>query len=207
MRLSCLVGAAVVVAGCGGGSGGNGGTNPPTPVANVSLVPSATATAICGTVTLTATPRDAQGNALSRTVDAWGGGGTILDLSSATGATNTGTGVGAGIANITASSGGQTSPAVAITVTAAGTPPATQSVSAPPGTAFSPACVELATGGSVTWTFGAEQHNVQFSGPQPTGGNIGSLSSTTASRTFPTAGNYRYQCTLHAGMNGRVVVR
>ena len=207
MRLSRPVGLAVLVAACGGGGDGGGGTQTQTPVASVSLVPSATTTSICGNVTFTATPRDAQGNALSRAVDSWGGGGSILDLSSASGTTNTGVGVGVGTANVTATSGGQTSTPVAIAVTAAGTAPATQAVSAPPGTAFSPVCVELATGGSVTWTFGAELHNVQFQGPQPTGGNIGSTSSTTASRTFPTAGNYEYSCTLHAGMNGRVVVR
>ena len=206
MRLFRLAGAVVVVAACGGGSGG-GGTTPPTPVASVTLLPSATATSICGNVTFTATPRDAQNNALSRTVDSWGGGGSILDLSTTTGATNTGTGIGVGTANITATSGGQTSAPVAIVVTATGPAPATQSVSAPPGTAFSPACVELAAGGTVTWTFGAEDHNVQFLGPQPAGGNIGNLSNASASRTFPSAGNYRYSCTLHAGMNGRVVVR
>ena len=206
MRLSRLVGAVVVVAGCGGGSG-DGGTPPPTAVASVTLVPSATATSICGSVTFTATPRDAQNNPLSRTVDSWGGGGSILDLSTTTGTANTGTGVGAGTANITATSGGRTSAPVAIVVSATGAAPATQSVSAPPGTAFSPVCVELAAGGTVTWTFGNEDHNVQFSGPQPAGGNIGNTSNTSASRTFPSAGNYRYSCTLHAGMNGRVVVR
>jgi plastocyanin len=205
MRVSRLVGAVVVVAGCGGGSG-DGGTTPPTPVASVALLPSATATSICGNVTLTATPRDAQGNALSRTVE-WGGSGTILDLSTATGATNTGTGIGVGTANITASSGGQTSTPVAIVVTATGAAPATQAVSAPPGTAFSPVCVELAPGGTVTWTFGTEDHNVQFSGPQPTGGNISNTRSASVPRTFPSAGNYEYACSLHAGMIGRVVVR
>src|SRR5687768_14220566 len=206
MRVSRLVGAVVVVAGCGGGSG-DGGTTPPTPVASVALVPSATTTSICGNVTLTATPRDAPGNALYRAVDSWGGGATILDLSATSGATNTGTGVAVGTANITATSGGQTSTPVAIVVTATGAAAATQSVSAPPGTAFSPVCVELAAGGTVTWTFGTEDHNVQFSGPQPTGGNIGNTHSASASRTFPNAGNYEYACTLHAGMTGRVVVR
>jgi plastocyanin len=205
MRVSRLVGAVVVVAGCGGGSG-DSGTLPPTPVASVAVVPSATTTSICGNVTLTATPRDAQGNALSRAVDSWSGGGSILDLSSASGGTNTGTGVGVGTASITATSGGQTSTPVAIAVTATGTAPTTQAIAAPAGTAFSPACTELAPGGSVTWTFGAE-HNVQFQGTAPTGGNIGNTSTGSVSRTFPNTGNYEYTCTIHAGMNGRIVVR
>lgn len=208
MRLSRLVGVAVVVTACGGGGdGGGGGTQPPPPVASVAVVPSATSTSICGNLTFTATPRDAQGNALSRAVDSWGGSGPILDLSSTSGASNTGTGVGAGTANITATSGGQTSPAVAITVTASGAAPATADVSAPPGTSFSPTCVQVAVGGSVMWAFGTEQHNVQFQGPSPTGGNIGNTASQTVSRTFPTAGNYEYLCSLHSGMIGRVVVR
>ena len=204
MRVFGLVGAAVVVAACGGGS--DGGPSGQTPVASVTVVPSATTTSICGTVTLTATPRDAQGNALSRNVDNWSGGGSILDLSGLTGATVTGTGVGVGTANITATAGGQTSTAVPIAVTATGTAPATQTVAATTGNAFSPGCVELAPGGSVTWTF-ASEHNVQFQGSQPTGGNIDRTSTGSVSRTFPNAGNYEYTCTLHAGMNGRVVVR
>jgi plastocyanin len=206
MRVFRLVGAVVVIAGCGGGGDGGGGTPPPTPVASVTVVPSATTTSICGSVTLTATPRDAQNNPLTRAVDSWGGAGTVLDLSSSSGATISGTGIAAGTANITATSGGQTSTPIAIVVTATGAAPTTQGVSAPAGTAFAPTCVELAPGGSVTWSFGAE-HNVQFQGVAPTGGNIGNTSTGSVSRTFPNAGNYEYTCTIHAGMNGRVVVR
>lgn len=206
MRLSRLVGVAAVVTACGGGGDGGGGTQTQTPVASVTVVPSATTTSICGNVTLTATPRDAQGNALSRSVDPWAGGASILDLSSTTGTTITATGIGVGTANITASSGGQTSAPIAIAVTAAGAAPATQSVDATTGNTFSPACIQLAAGGSVTWNF-ASEHNVQFQGTGPTGGNIGNTATGSVSRAFPNAGNYEYTCTLHAGMNGRVVVR
>lgn len=204
MRLSRLVGAAVVVAGCGGG-GGDGGPGPTATVASVTVVPSATTTSICGNVTLAATPRDAQGNALTRAVS-WNQPAAFLSLSATTGASVTGTGIGVGTANVTASSDGQTSAPVAIAVAASGAAPATAAVAATAGSAFSPACVELAVGGSVTWTFAA-LHNVTFQGAGPTGGNINDQSSGTASRTFPAAGNYEYRCTLHAGMNGRVVVR
>jgi plastocyanin len=156
---------------------------------------------------LTATPRDAQGNALSRTVDSWAGAASILDLSSTAGTTITATGIGVGTANITASSGGQTSAPIAIAVTAAGAAPATQSVDATTSDTFSPACVQLAAGGTVTWNFVGREHNVQFQGTGPTGGNIGNTTTGSVARTFPNAGNYEYTCTLHAGMNGRVVVR
>ncbi len=43
--------------------------------------------------------------------------------------------------------------------------------------------------------------------PQPTpGGHIPASTNTSVGRTCPSAGTYAYTCTLHAGMNGTVVV-
>ncbi len=56
----------------------------------------------------------------------------------------------------------------------------------------------------MTWTFAA-QHNVNFS----TAGapaNIDNTSSGAVTRLFPNAGTFQYQCTLHSGMTGTVVV-
>ena len=73
---------------------------------------------------------------------------------------------------------------------------------------FSPNTVTIAKGGTVTWSIGTRNHNVTFFGGSagaPT--NIPTATNTTASRTFPTAGSFPYNCTLHAGMTGIVVVQ
>jgi plastocyanin len=77
------------------------------------------------------------------------------------------------------------------------------------GTSFSPDTVKIAVNGSVTWTFtsGANSpHNVTFGTP-PAGGNIGNTTTGAATRTFANAGRFTYQCTIHAGMSGAVIVR
>jgi plastocyanin len=69
---------------------------------------------------------------------------------------------------------------------------------------FDPVNASIARGTSVTWTWapGASVHNVTFSD-----GASQSISSGTYSRTFPTAGTFNYTCTLHAGMNGSIIVQ
>ena len=72
---------------------------------------------------------------------------------------------------------------------------------------FTPSTVTIAKGGTVTWTIGTRRHNVVFfANPlAPTG--IEAATSITASRTFTAAGTYPYNCSLHAGMTGTVVVQ
>ena len=81
------------------------------------------------------------------------------------------------------------------------------SVNATDNNTFSAPTVTIATGGSVTWTFATVVHNVTFSviGGVPT--DIGNTSAASATRTFGTAGTFTYQCTLHSGMTGTVVVQ
>ena len=59
------------------------------------------------------------------------------------------------------------------------------------------------SGQAVVWVFddGSTPHNV-------TGGGFRSANRTsgTFSHTFNQAGEYDYQCSIHAGMNGQVVV-
>ena len=68
---------------------------------------------------------------------------------------------------------------------------------------FKKATVKIARGGTVTWTWkdGSTPHNVTFahrhSGTKKTG---------TYKMTFPKAGTFTYHCTIHPGMNGKVVV-
>ena len=72
---------------------------------------------------------------------------------------------------------------------------------------YNPTCTTVATGATVTWTWGsnvANSHTVTFSptetSPQQTSG--------TFQRTFATAGTYNYTCTVHgAAMGGRIIVQ
>ena len=71
---------------------------------------------------------------------------------------------------------------------------------------FRPSTVRVLQGGTVTWTNeGAVQHNT-------TSLTSGLWASTnlnpggTFTQSFPNAGTFNYRCTLHAGMNGSVIV-
>jgi plastocyanin len=76
---------------------------------------------------------------------------------------------------------------------------------------FSPSTVNIAAGGSVTWTWAAENtlaHNV-MSGDSPAAFAASAIqTSGTYSVTFPTAGSFFYYCVVHGRniMNGTVVV-
>jgi len=69
---------------------------------------------------------------------------------------------------------------------------------------FSPAAVQVPAGATVTWSFedGRVPHNVKGDGFAS-----GNQTKGTFAHTFGRPGEYRYTCTLHAGMDGRVVVR
>ena len=72
---------------------------------------------------------------------------------------------------------------------------------------FSPAEVEIARGGTVTWEWVAGVHNVVGEGPidAPT---IFSEPGHTYATTFPAAGVFAFKCDVHpADMNGTVSVR
>jgi plastocyanin len=68
---------------------------------------------------------------------------------------------------------------------------------------FQPPAIQVPAGTEVTWHFedGSVPHNVK-------GDDFGSGNQTKGvfSHRFDRPGEYRYTCTLHAGMDGRVVV-
>jgi len=72
---------------------------------------------------------------------------------------------------------------------------------------FSPSSVTIVRTGTVTWTNGAGiAHNVTFGLTAGSPANVPDFTTGSASRTFPTAGTFPYQCTIHPGMTGQVSV-
>lgn len=92
------------------------------------------------------------------------------------------------------------------------TPPApvtlSAQVAATPAIAFSPNTVTILRGGAVTFDFGSVPHNVYFDGaPAGAPANIaGTNASVSRSLTFNTTGTFVYNCHIHPGMQGKVVV-
>lgn len=119
------------------------------------------------------------------------------------------TGISAGSATVAVTlTRGSVTKSVNVPVTVTGTLPLTATVAAS-GTSdvFTPNFVAIARTGTVTWTFGARAHNVNFQGTAGAPNAIGDAVNESATRTFPTAGTFSYICTLHASMSGTVLVQ
>jgi plastocyanin len=87
-------------------------------------------------------------------------------------------------------------------------PPMTATVNATTANAFTPSNVAIGVGGTVTFAFGDVAHNVFFDN-SPAGAPDaipGTNANMSAARTFTTAGTFEYDCHLHPGMKGTVVV-
>ena len=76
-----------------------------------------------------------------------------------------------------------------------------------PADAFTPFLVKLLAGGTVTWRFPSREHNVIFVPAAGVPADIQITSNTSVTRTFTSPGFFRYDCTIHPGMSGQVVVR
>jgi plastocyanin len=106
----------------------------------------------------------------------------------------------------TALAGALVAPAVAAT------PPTARAAAAASVTlkdiSFTPSTVTISTGQSVTWTWkdGTTPHNVTSQGKHRFKSST-SKSKGTYTVRFTKAGTYKYVCTIHFGMNGKVVVR
>lgn len=82
----------------------------------------------------------------------------------------------------------------------------TTAVVSTPGNTFSPPFLTIALGASVRFEIRGNPHNVIFS----TAGapaNINVVSNVDVTRTFGTRGTFPYDCTVHPGMSGEIVVQ
>lgn len=172
----------------------------------LTVTPSAPALAIGATVTVQAIARDARNSAIS------GATGMTFTTSDRTKALVDAGGIVTAIAPgnpvITASltRDGVTATATAnVTVSAPSAAATSANVAATASNTFTPNSVTVAVGGAVNWSFTGD-HNVLFSGVGAPS-DIPVVSTGTVSRTFSTLGTYNYTCSLHAGMNGTVLVQ
>jgi len=216
MKVTRWAGVAVtsVILGCGGGGGDDGGTtNPPPPpppsgtqtLGSISTNVSSMNLGAGDTQTISVSAFDTNGGVIvnisptftttSATIAEVDGAGTVLAVRS--GATTINVSVSLGAVTRTAS--------VAVNVT--GTLPAQGNVSTSSGDIFTPNKIAIGQGGQVTWTFGGTEHTVVFSATGAPAGITSGGYSSSHSRTFTQSGNFSYVCTIHAGMNGQVIVR
>ncbi len=195
----------------GASCGGGGDAAPTTPtgsnqtISNVSVTGNATSVAVGSTITLGATATNSSGGSVTTAFTWTSANSAIALVGSSTGVV---TGVAVGSTAITASAGGQNGVRV-IAVTAAGqpAPPAVQATIEMPGAAFSPNAVTIVTGGTVTFVFTALAHNVFFGGGAGRPADIAVTTNQVVQRTFPTAGQFNINCTLHPGMSGVITVQ
>lgn len=187
----------LLLGGCGGGTTASTGVGA---VTTVSVSAPANTVVIGGTLQLTASPTDATGNAVTGQSATWMTSNQTVATVSTSGLVS---GLVAGPVTITATISGIAG-STALTV---GSAPAAATVQATTSQQFTPSQVDITAGGTVTWQFSTLAHNVTFSASGAgTPANIGLTSSASVSRTFATAGTFAYTCTIHAGMNGTVVV-
>ena len=181
------------------------GAGAPPVYTTLSVAPASPLVAVGGTVAIVATPLDQFGAAMAGLPAATF---ASSDPAVATvGPSGTVTGVSAGGATITVSltAGGVThTGSSAVTVgSSLGVVISTANLT------FTPDDVRIPPGQSVTWQFVGATHNVTFEagGPAPPGGNIPDTApGNSVTRTFPQAGDYKYECTIHKGLNGKIRV-
>lgn len=185
------------ISACGGG----GTTSPQVgPVTTVSVTDPSSAVALGGTMQMSAAATDANGNVVAGLNATWTSSNPAVATVNTAGLVS---GLSVGAATITATVSGVAG-SKGITVAPAGT---TATVQATTNQQFTPAQVDITAGGTVTWQFSTLTHNVTFTGTAAgTPANIPDTFSASVSRSFTTAGTFAYQCTIHSGMNGTVVV-
>ena len=76
-----------------------------------------------------------------------------------------------------------------------------------PGLVFSPFSTTIKAGGSVRFNISGDQHNAIFAKVAGAPADVNIVKDVVATRTFNTRGTYPYDCTVHPGMSGRIVVQ
>lgn len=115
-------------------------------------------------------------------------------------------GLAATLPALTACGGGSTGPMS----TPMSVPPVSSAeVDATPDIRFAPGTVTLAAGGTITFKFASVPHNVYFdNAPAGAPDNITApTANASLTRTFTTPGRFVFNCHVHPGMTGVIVVQ
>lgn len=87
-------------------------------------------------------------------------------------------------------------------------PPPANTIAATNGLVFTPSTLTVAVGQTVTFTFPGSAHNVFFDAKAGVPADIpGNNVNVSITRQFGTAGTYPFNCHIHPGMSGTVVVQ
>lgn len=193
-----LLWSSVVICSACGGDGGGGTT--PTTLAAVIIEASPATLRLGQSSQFTAIGVDAQGTPVS------GAGGATWQSSAPSVATVDGSGtvraVAVGTTAIQATIRGiNGSRTITVLPSGAG------AVVTMPGFSFSPFAVTIKRTESVFFDFPQLPHNVIFTPKTGVPADIQQQSTATVSRQFNTLGTFPYDCTLHPGMKGEVIVQ
>jgi len=193
MRTTAIVAMAMIVlTACG--------SDPASPsVATVIITAPKQTIAVGEAVQLSATARDANGGTIGGAKFIYG---VVPSGVVSVNASGRVIGVAQGSAAITATAGGVTSQPFLVTVTTG----SVAVVVTMQSNLFSPAQATIRVGQTVLYDFPADQHNVMFANRTGKPADIPATSNVQVTRTFSTAGTFPYECTLHPGMNGTVIV-
>lgn len=195
-RVVCALVLATALGACGGDSTPMSTVTVP---ASMSLTISASSIPVGGTAQLAATPRDKNGTPMTAPVSYSSSATNVATVSPA----GLVTGVSPGMSVVSANSG---TAAALLTVTVTNGAFPSSAIVTTPGNSFAPFQVDIAAGGSVQWQFGSVGHNVLFDNTAGAPAGIPITMGANASRTFAAKGTFNYQCTVHTGMVGVVVV-
>lgn len=195
-RIAAILGLLVLL-GCSGDSGGPTGTGG---IASVKMVVTAINIIRGQTEQLGATAVDANGNVVAGApAPTWSSSNTAI-------ATVTQAGVVAAVANGQADISATISGKTGTTRVTVGPAPLNATVQMP-GLTFSPFTTTIRVTGTVAFVFPPLAHNVIFKpGVANAPADILVTANATVNRTFNSSGNFAYDCTLHPGMAGEVIV-
>ncbi|MBI2407464.1 MAG: cupredoxin domain-containing protein [Gemmatimonadetes bacterium] len=84
--------------------------------------------------------------------------------------------------------------------------PGANEVIATTSNVFTPGTLTVSKGTSVTFTFQNTAHNVNFANVAGAPANIATTSNGAVQRVFATSGSFGYDCSLHSGMTGTIIV-
>lgn len=201
-----VAGAALLMMACGGGDGGSTSPPPSGALDNIVVTPTTVTLSAGQSQSVSAAARTATGTTANGVTFTYASSNTSVATVSSAGVV-LGLTSGTSTITVTATQGAVTKQATAAVTVNGALPNAVTVVAGAATNDFTPSSVAIARGGSVTWTFGALIHNVEFQGGSGAPANVANTSNASVTRTFATAGTFNYLCSLHSGMSGIVQVQ